>query len=181
MQNSYSIEDLIEMLEDLIHDATRVPFGKKSMVDVAKLNDIVSDMRLSLPTEIRQAQKVVEDKNRIIHDAEKEAESIIRKAEQRRRELIEESDIMKEARRRATEVISTAQARCTDLRVSTDDFADKMLMRVEELLRKDLSDLQLLRKSISSANNSIQPQQPIKPQQPLKPLDPITPSQPENK
>ena len=73
MQNSYSIEDLIEMLEDLIHDATRVPFGKKSMVDVAKLNDIVSDMRLVLPTEIRQAQKVVEDKNRIIHDAEKEA------------------------------------------------------------------------------------------------------------
>ncbi len=181
MQNSYSIEDLIEMLEDLIHDATRVPFGKKSMVDVAKLNDIVSDMRLSLPTEIRQAQKVVEDKNRIIRDAEKEAESIIRKAEQRRRELIEESDIMKEARRRATEVISTAQARCTDLRVSTDDFADKMLMRVEELLRKDLSDLQLLRKSISSANNSIQPQQPIKPQQPLKPLDPITPPQSENK
>ncbi|MBP1563860.1 MAG: hypothetical protein J6C38_09130 [Oscillospiraceae bacterium] len=170
MQNSYSIEDLIEMLEDLIHEATRVPFGKKSMVDVAKLNDIVSDMRLSLPTEIRQAQKVVEDKNRIIHDAEKEAEGIIRKAEQRRRELIEESDIMKEARRRATEVISAAQARCTDLRVSTDDFADKMLMRVEELLKKDLSDLQLLRKSINGSNN-IQQQPQIKPMAPITDAD----------
>ncbi len=171
MQNSYSIEDLIEMLEDLIHDATRVPFGKKSMVDVAKLNDIVSDMRLVLPTEIRQAQKVVEDKNRIIHDAEKEAENIIRKAEQRRRELIEESDIMKESRRRATEVISAAQARCTDLRVSTDDFADKMLLRIEELLKKDLSDLSLLRKSINGANN-IQPQPQIKPMAPISPEKP---------
>ena len=114
----------------------------------------------------RKAQKVVEDKNRIIHDAEKEAEGIIRKAEQRRRELIEESDIMKEARKRATEVISAAQARCTDLRVSTDDFADKMLGRVEELLKKDLSDLQLLRKSISGSNN-IQ-------QQTIKPMAPIT-------
>ena len=73
---------------------------------------------------------------------------------------------MKEARKRATEVISAAQARCTDLRVSTDDFADKMLARVEELLKKDLSDLQLLRKSISGANN-IQ-------QQPIKPMAPIT-------
>lgn len=174
MQNSYSIEDLIEMLEDLIRDARRVPFGKRSMVDVAKLDDIVSDMRLALPTEIRQAQKVVEDKNRIIHDAEKEAENIIRKAEQRRRELIEESDIMKEARRRATEAISAAQARCTDLRVSTDDFADKMLGRVEELLKKDLNDLQLLRKSITGANN-IQQQPPIKPMAPIN-----VPDKPDN-
>lgn len=166
MQNSYSIEDLIEMLEDLIRDARRVPFGKRSMVDVAKLDDVVSDMRLALPTEIRQAQKVVEDKNRIIHDAEKQAESIIRAAEKRRSELIEESDIMKEARRRASEVISTAQTRCTDLRKSTDDFADKMLMRVEELLKKDLNDLQMLRKGISGAS-AAQHQPTVKPMAPI--------------
>lgn len=156
MENSYSIEDLIEMLEDIIHDATRVPFGKKSMVDVDKINDIVSDMRMVLPMEIQQAQKVVSDKNSIVSEAKREAESIIRKAEQRRAELIEESDVMKEARRRATEIISSAQSRCTDLRVSTNDFADKMLMRVEELLANDLNNLKLLRSSISGASNNIQ-------------------------
>lgn len=157
MENSYSIEDLIEMLEDIIHDATRVPFGKKSMVDVDKVNDIVSDMRMVLPMEIQQAQKVVQDKNNIIAEAKREAESIIRKAEQRRAELIEENDIMKEARRRATEVISSAQSRCTDLRASTNDFADKMLSRVEELLTTDLNNLRLLRGSIMGAANNIQP------------------------
>lgn len=156
MENSYSIEDLIEMLEDIIHDATRVPFGKKSMVDVDKINDIVSDMRMVLPMEIQQAQKVVSDKNSIVSEAKREAESIIRKAEQRRAELIEESDVMKEARRRATEIISSAQSRCTDLRVSTNDFADKMLLRVEELLTTDLNNLKLLRSSISGASNNIQ-------------------------
>lgn len=160
MENSYSIEDLIEMLEDIIHDATRVPFGKKSMVDVDKINDIVSDMRMVLPMEIQQAQKVVSDKNSIISDAKREAESIIRKAEQRRAELIEESDVMKEARRRATEIISSAQSRCTDLRVSTNDFADKMLLRVEELLTTDLNNLKLLRNSISGASNNIQTSAP---------------------
>lgn len=166
MENSYSIEDLIEMLEDIIHDATRVPFGKRSMVDVDKINDIVSDMRMVLPMEIQQAQKVVSDKNSIISEAKREAESIIRKAEQRRAELIEENDVMKEARRRATEIISSAQSRSTDLRVSTNDFADKMLLRVEELLTTDLNNLRLLRGSIS-ANNNIQTSAP----QMTQPLD----------
>lgn len=160
MENSYSIEDLIEMLEDIIHDATRVPFGKRSMVDVDKINDIVSDMRMVLPMEIQQAQKVVYDKNNIISEAKREAESIIRKAEQRRAELIEENDVMKEARRRATEIISDAQNRCTELRMSTNNFADKMLLRVEELLSTDLNNLQRLRSSISGENNNIQTASP---------------------
>lgn len=173
MENSYSIEDLIEMLEDIIHDATRVPFGKRSMVDVDKVNDIVSDMRMVLPMEIQQAQKVVSDKNSIISEAKREAESIIRKAEQRRAELIEENEVMKEARRRATEIISSAQSRCTELRASTNDFADKMLMRVEEqlnnvggLIAADLNDLRKLRSGINS-NNNIQTASP----QMTQPLD----------
>lgn len=160
MQNSYSIQELIDALDDVINAATPVPFGKKSMVDAGKISEIVSDMRMALPMEIRQAQKVVEDKNNIIKDAEREAENIIRKAEERRRELIDESDILKEARRRATEVLGSAEARCSDLRASTDAFADKMLMRVEELLKKDLNDLQILRKNISAPTSqqpSVQP------------------------
>ncbi|MCH5204303.1 MAG: ATPase [Oscillospiraceae bacterium] len=149
MQNSYSIQELIDALDDVINTATPVPFGKKSMVDVGQISDIISDMRMALPMEIRQAQKVVDDKNNIIRDAEREAESIIRKAEERRRELIDESDILKEARRRATEVLGSAEARCSDLRASTDAFADKMLMRVEELLQKDLNDLRILRQNIA--------------------------------
>ena len=164
MQNSYSMQVLIDALDDIVSGATPVPLSKKSMVDVAQISDIINDMRMALPMEIRQAQKVVEDKNNIIKDAEREAESIIRKAEERRRELIDESDILKEARRRATEVLSSAEARCTDLRVSTDAFADKMLMRVEELLQKDLNDLRLLRQNIASpASQQVVVQPPEKP------------------
>lgn len=150
MQNSYSMQELIDALDDVVNEASPMPFGKRSMVDVGKISDIISDMRMALPMEIRQAQKVVEDKNNIIDDAKREAESIIRKAEERRRELIDESDILKEARRRATEVLGSAEARCSDLRASTDAFADKMLMRVEELLQKDLNDLRLLRQNIAA-------------------------------
>ncbi|MDE6733295.1 MAG: hypothetical protein K2J77_10515 [Oscillospiraceae bacterium] len=160
MENNYSIEDLIDALEDLIHNAVRVPFGKKSMIDVDKVAEIVADIRIALPTEIKQAQNVVQDKNNIISEAKHEAEVIVRKAEQRREELIESSDIMKEARRRSTEIISQAQNRSTDLRVSTNEFADKMLSRIENLLASDINNIKVLRANINGSMNSIQPSQP---------------------
>lgn len=160
MENSYSIEELIEMLEDLLSEATRVPFGKKSMVDVDKMSEVITDMRMVLPMEIQQAQKVVLDKNNIIAEAKREAESIIRKAEQRRNELLDESDLVREARRRATEMVSAGQNHCTDLRASTNDYVDKMLRRIEDLLATDLGNLKVLRSSINGAQNSLQNAQP---------------------
>ncbi len=159
MENNYAIEDLIDALEDIIHGAMRVPFGKKSMIDVDKVAEIISDIRISLPTEIKQAQNVVKDKNNIISDAKREAELIIRKAEQRREELIEASDIVKEARSRSVELVSQAQARANDIRSSTNDYADKMLARIENLLASDINNLKVLRAGINSMTNGIRSDQ----------------------
>lgn len=165
MENAYSMEKLIGMLEDVISEAKHVPFAKGSIVDVDKLDEIAQRMRLSLPGEIKQAQSVVADKNRIIGNAKKEAEDIIRSAESRRNELLNQNELMKEARRRATESISDAQTRANkimneaqtradEIRAGTNSFADNMLVKIEELMQRDLKDLQLLRKSISSADNA---------------------------
>ena len=159
MENNYAIEDLIDSLEDLIQSAVRVPLGKKSMVDVDKMAEIVMNIRIAMPTEIKQAQNVVQDKNNIIAEAKREAEMIVRKAEQRREELIESSDIMKEARRRSTEIISQAQNRSTDLRVSTNEFAEKLLARIENLLAGDINNIRVLRANINGSMNNIQPAQ----------------------
>lgn len=165
MENSYSIEELIEILEDLMSEATRVPFGKKSMVDVNKMSEVIGEMRVVLPIEVQQAQKVVMDKNAIISEAKREAENIIRKAEQRRAELLDENDLVREARRRATEMLNAEQTHCTDLRASTNDYVDKMLRRIEELLSTDLNNLRILRTSINGAQSSLQSSQP-----PLQPI-----------
>ena len=149
----YSLLDLISMLDEVVRKAQPVPLSKKSMVDVAQIDEIATEMRLVLPKEIQQAQNVVADKNRIISDAKREAEEIIRKAEQRRNELLNENAIMKEARKRATEEISNAQARSNLIRTSTNEFTDNMLSRVEELLAKDLSNLRLMRKTLNSGTN----------------------------
>lgn len=171
MDSSYSFDALIEMLEDLINESTRIPLSKKSAVDIDKMAEIIQDMRMTLPMEIQQAQKVVMDKNNIISNAKLEAESIIRKAEKRRAELLDENDIVKEARIRATEIMSEEQNKCADMLSSTNKYVDKMLKRVEEvligdltqmteLLSKDINDLRILRNGLNGAPTGL-PQQPV--------------------
>ena len=92
--------------------------------------------------------------------ATKEAEAIISKAEQQRRELIDQNSILQEARRRATEEISAAQQRSNLIRSSTQDYTDKMLSRVEELMVKDVNELRILRKTLSTGTELAKPQQP---------------------
>lgn len=150
MENSYSIEQLIGQLEDLLNEATRVPFGKRSMVDVDKMNEVLQDMRMTMPMEIQQAQKVVLDKNNIINNAKKEAENIIRQAEQLRAQMLNESDLVQEARRRATELLSAEQTRCADIRNSTNIYVENMLKRVTELMSSGLTDLNTLLANISA-------------------------------
>ena len=125
-----------------------------------EIDEIATEMRLVLPREIQQAQNIVADKNRIISDAKKEAEAIISKAEQQRRELIDQNSILQEARRRATEEISAAQQRSNLIRSSTQDYTDKMLSRVEELMVKDVNELRILRKTLSTGTELAKPQQP---------------------
>ena len=168
MEKAYSLEDYIEMLEDIITKAMRVPFGKKSFVDVGELDEIVTNMRMALPTEVQQARRVVADKNRIIGDAKREAEEIVRKAEQRRQELLEQSDLMKEARRLATEIVGRAQSRSDEIHTATNTFADNTLGMVESLMAKELNDLRLVRKNIQAAaagKGVVKPAQPAVPPQ----------------
>ncbi|MBE6902500.1 MAG: ATP synthase F0 subunit B [Ruminococcaceae bacterium] len=166
----YSLLDLITMLDEVVRKAKPVPLSKNSMVDVAQIDEIATEMRLVLPKEIQQAQNVVADKNRILSDAKREAEEIIRRAEQRRNELLDQNAIMKEARKRATEEISNAQARSNLIRTSTNEFTDKMLARVEELLAKDINNLRIMRKTLNSGNDiTIDPnKQAQKPPQQVK-------------
>lgn len=155
----YSLMELIGMLDEVVRKAQPVPLSKKSMVDVSQIDEIATEMRLVLPKEVQQAQNVVADKNRIINDAKREAEEIIRKAEQRRAELLNQNSITKEAQKIAAEEIRNAQNRSKLIRTSTNEFTDNMLGRVEELLSKDLQNLRLMRKTLNQSNN-IQIQQP---------------------
>ena len=67
-----NIEELLDMMDETLEEAVNLPFsGGKRVVDVEKVRDIIDDIRLNMPTEIRQAKAIVQDRAEIVDDAKK--------------------------------------------------------------------------------------------------------------
>lgn len=81
-----SIEEILEAMDIELDKSKNVPLTRgKSLIDVEQFRDLIGQVRLNLPGEIKQAQALVNDRRVIINDAKAEAESIIRKAEEKRK------------------------------------------------------------------------------------------------
>ena len=135
-----TIDELLDIMDETLEEATTLPFtGGKRMVDVEKVRDIMDDIRLSMPQEIKQARAIVEDRGRIVDDANKEAEAIIKRAEERARAIVAEQAIVKAAQQKATEMLASAQAQSREMRATVTGYCENMLRRTEEQLAQSLT------------------------------------------
>lgn len=89
--------------------------GGKRMVDVEKVRDIIDDIRLNMPAEIRQAKAIVQDRADIVESAKKEAEAIVKRAEDRARAMVAQEAIVKAAQQKATEILTSAQSQSREM------------------------------------------------------------------
>ncbi len=129
------VEDYLDMMDDAIDNAQSVPFSnKKSIVDTDLLREYIDKIRMNMPTEMKQAQKLVADRKSIIEEANRQAESIITSAEAKAKELVVESEITKNAQIRANEIEKQANIKAREIKGVTDDYIIEMLTRAEETL-----------------------------------------------
>lgn len=148
-----NIDEILEMMDDTLDKAMAVPFsGKKSLIDIDKMRDLIGEIRLSLPNEIKQAKKLVQDRKIIINEAKTEADGIIKKAEEKAKLLVSTQEITKQAQQRSSEIMTAAQQKSKELRTTTNDYVDNMLGRVEELLSGDVSDIRKARSALKGIN-----------------------------
>lgn len=150
-----SIDEILDAMDEVLDNAKQIPFtGGKSTVDVNEFRDYINQVRLNLPGEIKQAQALVNDRKIIINDARAEADSIIRKAEEKAKEMVSEEVITKQAQRRAHEILTLAQSKEKEIRTMTNDYVENMLSRVDELLSSNLSDVRKTRAALSKGGKA---------------------------
>lgn len=151
-----NIDELLDLMEETLEDATGLPFaGGKRVVDIDKMQDIIDEVRLNLPTEIRQAKAIVNDRADIVSDAKREAEAILRKAEERARILVSEQEIVKAAQQRAAEIVSTTQTQAREMRTTVTEYCENMLRITEEQLAKNAAEVKTVRANLrQTAKNS---------------------------
>jgi len=136
-----SVLDYLEMLEEIIDNARAVPFSTRVSVDRDKVMEVLTEMRMNIPVEIRQAQRIIEDRERIIDEAKNKADVIVREANGRAQDMVDEHEVYKRAVEQATEMMEENKKNVRDLRVNSLDYADGILSGAESALREALDGL----------------------------------------
>lgn len=126
---------LINEIEDIIEEGSSVPFSKKVMVDADEILDIIKEIRIRLPDEIKQASWIKEEKQRILAEAQKDADNLLNEAEYRLEELIDQESISKAAKTRAEDIINKAQNNAKEIRLGALEYADSLLLETQEQLK----------------------------------------------
>lgn len=149
-----NIDEILDVIDELLDRAWNLPLsGGRCVVDAEKVRDLIDDVRLNMPGEIKQARAIVSDRADIIETAKKESEQLVRKAEDRARSLVAQEEITKAAQAKASEIISQAQLKAREIRQAAQDFSDNCLMRTEEVLVKSLTEVKATRQAFRHAVN----------------------------
>lgn len=136
------IFELLETLEDIIEKSRNVPFSSKGIVDKEEMLDLIKEIRLKLPDELKQAKWVKEERQRILVEAQKEADGIVKEAENRIISMIDEHEITKKAYEKKAEIIETANEMSREISKGTKDYADNLLNGIEVSLQEALKIIQ---------------------------------------
>lgn len=125
-----------------------VPFSNKCIVDKEEILDIIKEIRLKLPEEIKQAKWVKEERQRILVEAQKEADGIIKEAENRIISMIDEHEITRKAYEKKVEIIETANEMSREIKTGTEEYADGVLAGIEVALEDALKVIKNNRKEL---------------------------------
>ena len=142
-----TLDELLEQFDEVLDSGIKIP-GKKTVVDIEKLRAVVDDIRLNIPSEIKQARGIVADRADIITTAKREADGIIRTAEEKAKAMVAQEEIVKMAQEKAAEIISNAQAKSKEMRRAAQDFVDDIMRRADEGLTANLGEIRKTRASL---------------------------------
>jgi vacuolar-type H+-ATPase subunit H len=132
---SQDILALLERLEEVLNSGSRLPFTSRALVDDEECFAIIDQIRLNLPTEIRQARGLYAERDALLDEARARGDQIIRTAEAEARELVKDHFLTEQAQSRAQEIVADAERRAADYRAEAYDYAYEVLVDLDRRLK----------------------------------------------
>ncbi len=127
---------LVEVLQEIVDDGSKMPFGKKVMVDKSEVIHILDEINKVIPDDLRTAQWVISEKDRILTEAKTEYDRTKAEVDQMMAEKINNHDIVKEATIRAQEILNRAHTEAKMVTLSARDYADSLLTDLDHDIKE---------------------------------------------
>lgn len=135
--------ELLETLQEIITEGKEIPFIHKALINPEEVLDILSLIKEKMPEEIKKAQWITDERIRILQEANKEAEDIVKIAEKRIIEMIDEHEITKKAEEKSIEIIEDAKIQSREISDATRDYADSKLADAERSILEIMSKFEM--------------------------------------
>ncbi|MCB8943858.1 MAG: ATPase [Ardenticatenaceae bacterium] len=133
------IQHLVDRLEQVLNESFRLPLSPYLFVDEEKVFDIIDQMRVAIPEEVKRANRIEAEKDRILAQAKEEGERIRGLARQEANELVNRDGITNTAQQRADNIMERAKRDAEALRRDADVYVIEVLAKLEEDLLRSLS------------------------------------------
>ncbi|MFT8347860.1 ATPase [Clostridium saccharoperbutylacetonicum] len=133
MENmSVNIIELLEYLQDLVENSPKVPMSGKVMIDKRELIEVIDQIINYLPEQLKKAEWVMNERERILNEAKKEYDSVRKETMSMMRQNVENHDIVREAKLRAQEITTAAQRDAKAIRLGSRDYSDEILTELDK-------------------------------------------------
>lgn len=135
-------EDIIGALYDMVQDARSMPLAAdKCILERDKVLDMLDEIIAQLPGEIKQSRTIVESRNELISQARREADGILREAQEKAKQMITKEAIYAEAKKRSEDLVGQTQNRIRQLQKAGNDYMDESLRQTEEAISSALEEV----------------------------------------
>ena len=135
-------EDIIGALYDMVQDARSMPLSAdKCILERDKVLDMLDEIIAQLPGELKQSRTIVESRNELISQARREAEGILKDAQEKAKQMVTKEAIYVEAKKRSEELVGQTQNRINQLRKAGNEYMDESLRQTEEVIAKALNEV----------------------------------------
>jgi F0F1-type ATP synthase membrane subunit b/b' len=130
------ILQLIDRLEELFNESKNVPFTKNVMVDEDRMLDIIDQMRIAIPEEVKKAQQLLGQRDRVLAQAQEEANRTLELARQKADQLVTKDLVAVEGQRRSDNLLSQARSEAENIRADADDYVLNSLNQLQAELER---------------------------------------------
>jgi hypothetical protein len=132
---------LVDRLEELFNESRAFPFTHSVIVNEDRMLDIIDQMRVSVPEEIKKAQQVLVQRDRVMAQAQEEANRTVSLAREKGEHLIDQNSLVQAAQTKADQIIAQAHQDAERIRRDADDYALESLSRLEAEMERILSQI----------------------------------------
>jgi len=127
---------LVDRLEELFNESRPIPLTRSVIVDEDRVLEIIDQMRISIPDEVKKAQQILTQRDRVMAQAQEEANRTLNLAKRQGEDSLSRDAVVKAAHERAEQILDQARAEVETVRSDADEYVVESLSALEdELIR----------------------------------------------